>query len=286
MPDETPQGGNENPANQQSGSSNVDPVIKDPKALLNAFERQKTENAALKQSLDSLTEKLATIEGTLGNLDQTTALQIKKQIDDAEKAKEQQQKFIEDVTAKTRIDLENKYKPQIDQLSQANTLYSHQLKSLLEQQALNESLATNNGSDYVSFASLIHGRLRVEYTELEDPTSPTGKRMKLHRFLNQDGTPIIDDGGRELGLVEVFKAINQGKYGAPLKACFHEFNQSNGDGYYQGSNNGSDIVNPFSEKHWNLTKQGELYTNNPTLAKQMAAQAGRTIWVKYSLPMT
>ncbi len=34
-------------------------------------------------------------------------------------------------------------------------------------------------------------------------------------------------------------------------------------------NNPSGMVNPWSEEHWNLTKQGELIKNNPELAAQL-----------------
>jgi hypothetical protein len=96
------------------------------------------------------------------------------------------------------------------------------------------------------------------------------------RFTNMDETPITDESGRELSLGEIYKAANTGKWGAPLKATFSEFNQAQGDGFYQGGV-GSDIINPWTDKNFNLTKQGAIYKENPQLARQMAAQAGKKL---------
>jgi hypothetical protein len=35
--------------------------------------------------------------------------------------------------------------------------------------------------------------------------------------------------------------------------------------------------NPFSREHWNLTKQGEIYTKDPGTAEQLARSAGTTV---------
>lgn len=263
------------PSRQSSNGHVADPaVIEKPEEFLNAFERQKAENKELKETLKALTDKLGAIEGTLGSIDESTARQIQKQIEEAEKTKREAEEFRQKLIAQTQSELEAKYQPQVKQLEQSNMILTSSLDSLFRQQALNESFARNNGVDFPSFSALIAGKLKPVYVDYEDPTSPTGKRMKIMRFTNMDDTPITDESGRELSLGEIYKAANTGKYGGPLKATFGEFNQAQGDGFYQGGV-GSDILNPWTEKHLDLTKQGAIYKENPNLARQMAAQAGK-----------
>lgn len=271
-PTDKPQ--NPPPGNIRSKSGEL--TIEKPEEFLSAYERQKEENRELKETLKSLTDKLSAIEGTLGSIDEATAKQIKQQVEELERAKRETEEFRQKLIEDTKNELEAKYNPQVRQLEQSNLILSSSLESLFKQQALSEAFSRNNGLDFHSFSALIAGRLKPIYVDYDDPTSPTGKRMKIMRFTNMDDTPITDDNGRELSLVEIFKAANTGKYGAPLKATFNEFNQAQGDGFYQGSV-GADIVNPWSEKNFNLTQQGKIYRENPALAKQMAAQAGKKI---------
>jgi hypothetical protein len=253
-----------------------DSIIEKPQELLNAFERQKQENKDLKETLKGLTDKLSAIEGTLGSIDESTAKQIQKQIEEAERTKREAEEFRQKLIAQTEAELEAKYKPQVSKLEQTNIILSNSLEALFKQQALQESFARNNGVDFPSFSALVAGTLKPVYVDYEDPTSPTGKRVKVMRFTNMDETPITDESGRELSLGEIYKSANTGKWGAPLKATFSEFNQAQGDGFYQGGI-GSDIINPWTDKHFNLTNQGKIYKENPALARQMAAQAGKKL---------
>jgi hypothetical protein len=258
------------------GSDQSTYTIENPTGLVNAYERQKEENKELKQSLTEFTNKLSTMEEILGQIDEKTARQIKSQLEEAEKNKREAEEFRQKLIADTKAELEAKYNPQVRQLEQSNLTLTNSLEALFRQQALSDAFSRNNGADYNAFSALLPGRMKPVYVEYEDPTSPTGKRMKLQKFTNMDDTPIIDENGRELAIGEVFKAANTGKYGLPLKATFNDFNQAQGDGFYQGSV-GSDIVNPWTEKHWNLTAQGRILKENAGLAKQMAAQAGKKI---------
>lgn len=263
-------------SNSRAESSSDSTTIEKPQELLNAFERQKQENRDLKETLKGLTDKLSAIEGTLGSIDESTAKQIQKQIEEAERTKREAEEFRQKLISQTEAELEARYKPQVSKLEQTNVILSNSLEALFKQQALQESFARNNGIDFPSFAALVAGTLKPVYVDYDDPTSPTGKRVKVMRFTNMDETPITDENGRELSLGEIYKAANTGKWGAPLKATFSEFNQAQGDGFYQGGV-GSDIINPWSDKHLNVTQQGVIYKQNPQLARQMAAQAGKKL---------
>ena len=255
---------------------NADAVIENPKNFLSAHERVKAENKDLKAALSELQGKLGVIEASLGTLDATTAIQIQQKIQESERLKAEQETFRRTLIAETESTLKSQYEPQIKTLEQSNIALTNTMASILEQQALSAAFSRNNGSDFQAFAALMSSRLKAEFFDVQDPASPTGMRKELRRFTRIDGSTLTDAQGVELSVQQVFRAANAGDYGSPMKATFNEFNQSTGDGFYQGST-GSDIQNPWSKAHWNLTAQGKIAKQNLSLARQMAAQAGKSL---------
>ena len=193
----------------------------------------------------------------LGQIDETTAQQIKKQIAEAEKLKAEQEANEQKLITSTIAKQEELYKPQIEQLERSNLAQSQTIQSFLEDQALGQVFSKNNGSDFYSFKSLIPQYWKPEYTDIEDKFSPGGTRKEVKRFVKLDGSSITDSQGVELNVAQLMQQANKGNFGGPLKYCFKEFNAASGDGFYQGSTGQSGIINPWSKDHWNVTAQGE-----------------------------
>jgi hypothetical protein len=115
-------------------------------------------------------------------------------------------------------------------------------------------------------------RLKPEFVNVPDSANSSQTLLKLKRFVSPDGSPITDEQGVELSVAQVYQKANSGGFGAPLKATFLEFNQSSGDGFFS-SDQGNDTMNPWTAKHFNLTRQGQIQRENPALANQMKQQA-------------
>lgn len=259
-------------------STEEQPVIENPAGLLNAFDRLKLENAGLKDQYGQVTSKLEAIESTLGKLDANTAQQIKAQLEETERVKAEQERFRASLVEEKTAELEAKFLPQISRLEQSNVSLSQTLESFQRNDALARSFSRHNGENFPEFAALLSvAGLTPEFTEVADPLSPTGERKEVKRFTKPDGSAITDEQGKELEISEIYKKSNQGGFGASLRATFRDYNQASGDGFYQGSVGSSDIKNPWSEKHFNLTTQGKILRESPALARQMASQAGKTI---------
>lgn len=61
-----------------------------------------------------------------------------------------------------------------------------------------------------------------------------------------------------------------------LKAAVDKkFKEHGDDPNKKKGKGGSDVKNPWSDEHFNLTKQAEIMKNDPELAKQLKAQAGK-----------
>lgn len=83
----------------------------------------------------------------------------------------------------------------------------------------------------------------------------------------------FDKEGKPVGVEEAVKPYKEDK------AMAHLFKQDQHKPSYQpqGGTGGSGTENPFAQKTFNLTKQGELLKTNPEQARAMAAAAGVTI---------
>ena len=83
----------------------------------------------------------------------------------------------------------------------------------------------------------------------------------------------FDKEGKPVGVEEAVKPYKEDK------AMAHLFKQDQYKPPYQphGGTGGSGTENPFAQKTFNLTKQGELLKTNPEQARAMAAAAGVTI---------
>ena len=255
-------------------NSSTEPVIRDPQKLLSAHETVKQENAELKAQLKETQDKLRLIEQSLGNLSETTAREIRQQLEEAQRVKAEKDQLI----AEAVLAEQQKYLPQIQQLEQSNLTLTQTLESFQCNQALSSAFGANNGGNFAEFAALLPvAGLTPEYIEVNDPISPTGKSKKLKRITQVDGSAITDKQGKELIPSEIFREMNTGRFGSAIKATFQEYNQSNGDGFFHGESNGSPQENPWSKTHWNLTKQGQLVKNNRALARQMASSEGYSI---------
>jgi hypothetical protein len=95
----------------------------------------------------------------------------------------------------------------------------------------------------------------------------TGQKIEIA----VDGeTRVAKVGDKSLG--EFVKAWALGDEGKTFVAAPH--NNGGGAG---GSGNGGGKTNPWAKDSFNLTEQGRLYSENPTQAKALAAEAGVTI---------
>ncbi len=80
---------------------------------------------------------------------------------------------------------------------------------------------------------------------------------------------IFGKDGRAIGLEEV---ITPYKESVP-----YIFNNGKQTTVYKPQKGDESSVNPFAKETFNITKQGELFKENPAQAKELAAQAGITI---------
>ena len=94
--------------------------IRNPEGLVNAHERVKEEKRQLQAQFDELSTKLGTIEQTLGQIDATTAEQIKRQIAEAEKLKAEKEEQEQRLITQTIDKQKELYEPQIKQLEESN----------------------------------------------------------------------------------------------------------------------------------------------------------------------
>lgn len=78
----------------------------------------------------------------------------------------------------------------------------------------------------------------------------------------------FDKDGKPVGVSEVLGQYKEDKTMA------HLFKQETGAGYSPKGGEGSPATNPFAKETFNLTKQSELYRDNPAEAQKLAAAAG------------
>ena len=91
---------------------------------------------------------------------------------------------------------------------------------------------------------------------------------------NEDGTVTTEDGLTPKQWLEDLQTVKT-----------HWWPPSQGGGAGGGGGGLGNVgANPFSFEHWNLTKQGKLYRENPERAGQLAKAAGTTIGGKKPLP--
>lgn len=96
-----------------------------------------------------------------------------------------------------------------------------------------------------------------------DPDYLIYKQGGIEKFtFDKDGTPVgVED------IIKPYKETNKMLF--PTGQQQQQYNPTGG-----ASGNAS---NPFAEETWNVTKQGELFKENPAQAKELASAAGITI---------
>ena len=82
---------------------------------------------------------------------------------------------------------------------------------------------------------------------------------------------ILSDDGKVTGLDEQLTALKQ------AKPFLFKDSKPKGKGYEPNGGSGPITNNPFAKDTFNLTKQGQLFRENPEQAKALAAAAGVTL---------
>lgn len=91
---------------------------------------------------------------------------------------------------------------------------------------------------------------------------------------NEDGEKIFGRLGEPISMKEWAEGLAKN---APHLFEENSGSDSSGGGGGGGGGGGAGGENPWSEKAWNLTKQGEMLRADPNKAKRLAAAAGKTI---------
>ena len=166
--------------------------------------------------------------------------------------------------------LKGQYDSLNTELNTANTTIASLKESAKDSEALTQQI-----KDY-----------ETAIADLKNQSALTAKKFTLEKELAKAG--VIDpeymiykhggvekfaftEDGRLMGLEDTLKPYREDKTMA------HLFKQENHGGYVPAGGKGPTQKNPFLKDHFNLTKQGELLKSNPTLARQMAAEAGITL---------
>ena len=79
----------------------------------------------------------------------------------------------------------------------------------------------------------------------------------------------FDKDGKPVGVDDILKPLREDKTYSHLFA-------EKGGAYTPKGGSGSSDVNPWAKETFNLTKQGEIYKNNPAKAKVLMQEAGMT----------
>lgn len=79
----------------------------------------------------------------------------------------------------------------------------------------------------------------------------------------------FDKDGKPVGVDDILKPLREDKTYSHLFA-------EKGGAYTPKSGGGGSDVNPWAKETFNLTKQGEIYKNDPARAKVLMQEAGTT----------
>lgn len=246
-------------------------TLPDNHPIVVALNAQKERNNGLLGEIEKMRTQLTLVQGTLGQIDPTRLNEIQ----DAIKAKaeaEQREAAIRQAAVK---ETEERFTGNVNQLTDSLQSTQATLTQIQQSNALQGLFAQCGGQDYNSFKALIESKYRIEYGDAPNPFTPPPIRAIYN---NQDGSPVVDEQGRQLKPDEVLSLLRQGKlgggFGKIVKETFLPYNQSSGNPFTpsQGSP-GVPEDNPF--KHpMNMTKVGQIFKNNPALAKKMLQESG------------
>lgn len=235
----------------------VDPPteeVKDPGALLRAYERQKAENNQLKQQTDKLTELLEQVRHSLTYPEPQQQMQMPdsapaqqapvparskaQQLLETFQVNEQLEKFVNSARQQEREAAERALQAQIREATEKATRAETQLQETLRRQAIQDAFNRSGGlgAEFANFYALAGNRLRIE-------------NNKVVGVLTSDGQPLYKD-GKPVDPGEWMAQIRQGQSeSGAIRACFVPWNQSSGGGSTPpvGITTGGNEIYPLSQ---------------------------------------
>ena len=146
----------------------------------------------------------------------------------------------------------------IEDLKQSNADNEGLQKKITEYEGEIETLKTNALNTAKTFA-------------LKEQLAKAGVTDADYLIYKQGGIDkfIFDKDGKPVGVDDILKPLREDKTYSHLFA-------EKGGAYTPKSGSGSSDVNPWAKDTFNLTKQGEIYKNDPAKAKVLMQEAGMT----------
>jgi hypothetical protein len=184
---------------------------------------------------------------------------LEKKEADFEAGKADSKEKVEELVAKRVAKMSEEHQAAVDGLSKERETLHKQLSALQIDQAV------------ITQAS----ELGLRKTAHDDIVGRAKGTWRL-----EDGKPVAYNGEAEKIFGRSGEPISMKEWAEGLaKTAPHLFEENTGAGSGGGgtSGKGDDGANPWHEKSWNLTKQGQMLRADPDKAKRLAAQAGKTI---------
>lgn len=146
----------------------------------------------------------------------------------------------------------------IEDLKQSNADNEELQKKITKYEGEIETLKTNALNTAKTFA-------------LKEQLSKAGVTDADYLIYKQGGIDkfTFDKDGKPVGVDDILKPLREDKTYSHLFA-------EKGGAYTPKGGSGSSDVNPWAKETFNLTKQGEIYKNDPAKAKVLMQEAGMT----------